>query len=58
MVMNNGVALKLFSSSAFVWLNKELANKIGVLLESHNIGCFFYMYNTLNWQYFFQLRPF
>ena len=36
-VVHNGVALKLFSSSAFVGLNGELANKLGVSLERHNI---------------------
>ena len=37
MVVNNGVALKLFSSPAFIGLNGELANKLGVSLERHDI---------------------
>lgn len=37
MVENNGVALQLFSSAAFLGLNGEMASKLGVSLDRHAI---------------------
>ena len=37
LVVDNGVALNLLSSPAFVGLNGEMAEKLGVSLQSHSI---------------------